>query len=139
MSPVRKLPTKYVVTLIVLHPKPPARPAGRPPPEVELVQPRVPLDADDRVLEACIDVPRLERPLEPRPPPHLAFDPVRPDHDLRAHVVQAPHPLEAGSDDATVLLEEPHRGRPDPDLCPRLRGELREVAVEQVPLEDVTA
>ena len=47
--------------------------------------------------------------------------------------------LAPGSHDVTILPEQSDCTGLDPDLGPRFRGFLREIAVEQGPLEDISA
>src|SRR5205823_10519494 len=77
--------------------------------------------------------------LESGPATDLALEPVRPDHDRRTHIERVGHVLAPGSHDVTILPEQSDCTGLDPDLGPRLRGFLREIAVEQGPLEDVAA
>src|SRR5438034_6046148 len=77
--------------------------------------------------------------LESGPATDLALEPIRPDHDRRTHIERVGHVLAPGSHDVTILPEQSDCTGLDPDLGPRFRGFLREVAVEEGPLKDISA
>src|SRR5947208_15057271 len=76
--------------------------------------------------------------LESGPATDLALEPIRPDHDRRTHIERVGHVLAPGSHDVTILPEQSDCTGLDPDLQPRFRGFLREVAVEEGPLKDIS-
>src|SRR5712691_7501005 len=73
------------------------------------------------------------------PPPDLALESVGSDDDVRADVEPVPHVLTLRPDYAAVFAKEVDRARLDHHVRTRLRGFLRQMAVEKIPLEDVTA
>src|SRR5438445_9777147 len=77
--------------------------------------------------------------LKPCPSPDLALESVRADSDLRAHVERVAHVLARRAGDVAVVPPQVDRARLDHDLRPGPRGLFREMAVEQVSLEDVSA
>src|SRR5207247_9107306 len=66
-------------------PEHPGVPAGRAAAEVDVVVPRIAVDAYQGVLQAGIDVPRPEVCLESGPATDLALEPVRADPARTAH------------------------------------------------------
>src|SRR5207237_7645760 len=113
--------------------------AGSTTPKVHVVVPRISRDTDHRVLKTCVDVSRAKVRLESRPASDLALETVRADDDLRAYLERLGHVLASRPDDLSVVSEESDGARLDQNLRACLRGLFREIPVEQVALEDVTA
>src|SRR5439155_769369 len=78
---------------VPVFPKHPGIAARCAAPEVEVVEPRVTIDAHERVLQARVDVPRAEMGLEARPSTDLALEAVGPDDHVRVDVECLPHVL----------------------------------------------
>src|SRR5207247_9093277 len=70
---------------------------------------------------------------------NLALETVRADDHLCAYLERLGHVFASCTDDLSVVSEESDGARPDQNLRSGLRGLLREIPVEQVALEDVTA
>src|SRR5438046_7219173 len=86
-----------------------------------------------------VDVSRAELRLDSRPASDLALETIRADDDLRAHLERVGHVFASCTDDLSVVSEEFDGARLDQNLRSGLRGLFREIPVEQVALEDVTA
>src|SRR5207253_2715805 len=124
---------------VPVFPKHPGIAARCAAPEVEVVEPRVTIDAHERVLQACVDVPRAEMGLEARPSTHLALEAVGPDDHVRVDVECLPHVLASRTDHASILPEERDRARLDHDVRAGFRGFARQEPIEEISFEDVPA